>query len=284
LAQELILFRATANDASREPNNTLLPGESESAVAILEVPRMAAALHRVTLLVVATTGASGARARLESQDEVFGDVSSHSGVNRSSANIQSSWFGSSSSDSSGSSSGDSGPPRGIVRWSSCFHLRGTISTVSTWCFGISPFASHCFDVVELEDTRAMLLELYGWGKNAAVACHYLGYDFNKWRKTHSLELYSDLETSYEVEAQQPPKPAQPCLARWADKGYDDSKCFNRTVAGLLEYVNDYLSKFPAYGALSTNCQKFSVGVYNALTHSHEEERQRSGMKFLDFFR
>lgn len=244
---------------------------------------MAPALRIVTLIMLVTTGASGARSTLEFQDEDFIDDSSHSGVNSSSEKILSTWWGSSSSSGS-SGGGGSGPARGIVRWSSCRHHQGTISKVSTWCFGISPVASHCFDVVELEDASAMMLELYGWGKDAVVACHYLGSDFSKWRKTHSLELYSDLETSYEVSAQQPAKRARPCLARWADKGYDDSKCFKNTMAGLLEYVNDYLSKFPAYGALSTNCQKFSVGLYNALTHSHEEERQRTGMTFLGFFR
>lgn len=242
---------------------------------------MALALHLVTLLVLITTGASGARSLSEFRDADLSDDSSHSGVNSSSEKIRSTWWGSSSSSGGGSSSG---PPSGIVRWSNCHHHQGTISTVSTWCFGISPVASHCFDVVELEDDTAMLLELYGWGKNAVVACHYLGADFNNWRKTHSLEKYSDLETTYEVFAQQPAKLALPCLARWADKGYDDSKCFKNTMAGLLEYVNDYLSKFPAYGALSTNCQKFSVGLYNALTHSHEGERQRTGMAALGIFR
>jgi len=168
-----------------------------------------------------------------------------------------------------------------VLWGSCEILNDmTVNAAATYCFALNGIASHCFAVVHVGDGYLAMLELYGIRNRsfeAEIACQNLG---TKDLSVSDLKAYSHLNGPGDVFEQQATKFASKCIGGWKDKGYT-GKCYKDTMAGLKKWVRAYLNKFPQYGGLTTNCQKFSVGLCNSVTHSDKEERQRAGMDLVN---
>lgn len=166
-----------------------------------------------------------------------------------------------------------------MEWSwSCWHLKNRkILSASTYCYdGANWPGAHCFDVVDLDENYAAMLELYNTkGGHPKVSCHSLGnsgYNSTRLYTVSSLEYKGANKKAW---ADQPKKKARQCIAGWKDKGYT-SECIAKqaTMAGLQKWVTYYLKKFPKYDTFTNNCQKFCAALYNSVTHSKTSERQR----------
>lgn len=223
----------------------------------------------MSLVMLFAIGTDGARVKLDELASVDLRGTNENGANANSSNFKRKANYNASVD-----------PMGLSWWS-CEHLgETTISKVSTYCFPINVFAVHCFAVAHLNNGWGAMLEQFG-GDNleAHAACHAL--------RPHELTLEGFKEESMlvprgDVFQQQPEKSAKQCIGGWKDMGYT-AACYKNTLEGIKKWVIDYMHKFPHYGSMTTNCQKFSVGVYNSVSHSHKSERQRLGMSILSGF-
>jgi len=176
----------------------------------------------------------------------------------------------------------------------------------TYCCGLNAIVSHCLAVVDLEDGSSMVTEQEGNGRavsNCKRKKGWLSSDKNYDRNGCYIEggayimcVYqptkvtpNDLITKsklfgmgsqkYKVIPQQSSLKAASFIAGYAESGlifgagHDKSIKYPMTGNGLKQWAQDYYNKFPYYRAMSTNCQKYSVGVYNSVTHSSKAPKQ-----------
>ncbi|CAE7800004.1 unnamed protein product [Symbiodinium necroappetens] len=118
------------------------------------------------------------------------------------------------------------------------------------------------------------------GENrAAVECHFLNNRATMDDLTEKSWLFKTAKNeSYTPALQQPTKTAAEYIGGYNSagvmaKGWKEDPNYTMTLAGLKQWSQDFLKEFPAYRATSWNCQKYSVGVYNAVTHSDKWEKQ-----------
>merc|ERR1712217_261687 len=114
-----------------------------------------------------------------------------------------------------------------------------------------------------------MVEAYGENKDAAVSCFM-------WRNS-TFSISKLREASVVCNGaywkSEPERAARQRMDGYAAEGYSDELQYPQTLDGLRKWTVDYLMRFPRFRALSTNCQKYSTGVYNAITHSHTGEDQ-----------
>lgn len=63
-------------------------------------------------------------------------------------------------------------------------------------------------------------------------------------------------------------------------GYNEMIRYHQTFGGVVQWVKDYLNRFPFYAVTMYNCQRFSIGLYNSLTKSSKLPYQYHGMNAL----
>merc|ERR1712083_1156779 len=72
---------------------------------------------------------------------------------------------------------------------------------------------------------------------------------------------------------EPETAAADSIGGYRSEGYIGDLHYKQTLSGLKKWTIDYLRVFPRFRAMSTNCQKYNIGAYNAITHSHRPEDQ-----------
>lgn len=188
-----------------------------------------------------------------------------------------------------------------LEWNHCASIprHARIQKVSEYAFGLNSIVTHTVAVVYLStrDTResyarqssgvTIMLELggrqIGHDAHAVIYCEILSdeHAFSENDTKTAVINFSTLGQrgkKYKLEdnvwiqhATQPIKSRN--FAGYAPQGYDDSKEFPATFQGLRQWSRAYVASFPVYDPLETNCQKFSIGVYNAMTKETNLEYQ-----------
>ncbi|CAE7745627.1 unnamed protein product [Symbiodinium sp. CCMP2456] len=167
------------------------------------------------------------------------------------------------------------------------HLK--IENAATYCCKISAVAYHCLAVLGLENQKSAIVEQSGSGfefktgdhkgeNRAEIECHFVNNRATMDDLTEKSWLFRTANESYTPELQQPTKVAETYIGGYNSagvlaKGWKEDPNYQMTLAGLKEWSQAFLKEFPAYRATSWNCQKYSVGVYNAVTHSDKWEKQ-----------
>ena len=156
----------------------------------------------------------------------------------------------------------------------------------TYCCDINAFATHCLAVLDLEGGKSAIVEQSGLkalldnGENQAhIECHFHpGKVETADLPRYSWNFQQGTKKGYSVKLQQPAKVAASFIGAYnsvglVGAGWKNSPQYPMTLGGLKRWSQAYLNDFPAYRTLSWNCQKYSVGVYNAVTHSSKWEKQ-----------
>jgi len=156
-----------------------------------------------------------------------------------------------------------------------------------YCFSLNAWVSHCVVVVTLSDLTTAMLELGGEPASgiAAVECHVLPSEaLVAQGEANTVLAVSMLRNDgYNPAVYQDYKSSARCIGEYKDQGFLETPCYPMTMAGLRDWTWAYLKNFRDYDPLSTNCQKYATGVYNAVTRSHNSERQRYGAAALSAF-
>lgn len=155
----------------------------------------------------------------------------------------------------------------------------------TYCHYFNKVCAHCLVVLHTETDLYLALELYGGEiDEAVVRCNaHKGDPVEAAMKSHLFQFGK--HQGYKIKERLPAKLVSgvdhkgnewnPYIGKYKRADWSDQEevTFDADWYGVQGWVEDYLDEFPDYGALTTNCQKFSVGLYNAITHSKKKEYQ-----------
>jgi len=186
----------------------------------------------------------------------------------------------------------------------CLHehnLNSKIANVRTFCYSIKKVpvygeaAFHCQAVLGLANGNTVILEQFeawqgGWESRCEGAHCDGGFDVQVKCSILHTSTPSDDELlaasglkelndgSAEVYRKQKPVKGG-YIAGYKHAGFrspEAFQCEDTSLRSMISWSIAYLNNYPKYDWAHENCQKFSVGIYNALTKECRDERQRYG--------
>eukprot|EP00747_Dinoflagellata_sp_TGD_P181710 gnl/TRDRNA2_/TRDRNA2_35636_c0_seq2.p1 gnl/TRDRNA2_/TRDRNA2_35636_c0~~gnl/TRDRNA2_/TRDRNA2_35636_c0_seq2.p1 ORF type:complete len:308 (+),score=22.95 gnl/TRDRNA2_/TRDRNA2_35636_c0_seq2:84-926(+) len=172
----------------------------------------------------------------------------------------------------------------------------TIDGAIEYCYSIDDWASHCMTLVSIKkgtQYASVLMQLGGsYDSDTVVSCKVFP---KKWDQVDGVSLtaagdvivdrewdeekndwgearkgWTNEENPSFVSQAFAPSADASALAGYNHKsksgnGYDDQHTCENTMMGLKKWVIAYVRNYPTFSPDSRNCQKFSVGLYNAIT-------------------
>jgi len=173
-----------------------------------------------------------------------------------------------------------------VAWGSC-QEHGDLSILSavTFCCNLglredsvaakimgkdAGIAHHCLTVLQLSQNGVAMVEAgkNGPSSSVSITCGFWQGPFSGDQLSTKSAICKGTYWSSERK-----KAATGMLGRYLANGYKADPSYAPTLAGLGQWSVAYRAEFPQYDVLSTKCQKYSTGVYNAVTHSHRGDDQ-----------